>query len=101
MRLPGAVSRLAAPFFGSQAEPSSRQRGMFRAIGGVCLAFGEIHLSYIFSCCCVVASSCLAYAWCHFDLRACLGEANHPSLLIDDGGELHLANGITHVAKFS
>jgi hypothetical protein len=41
MRLPGAVSRLAAPFFGSQAEPSSRQRGMFRAIGGVCLAFGE------------------------------------------------------------
>ena len=30
-----------------------------------------------------------------------VGEANHPSLLIDDGGELHLANGITHVAKFS
>jgi hypothetical protein len=29
------------------------------------------------------------------------GEANHPSLLIDGGGELHVANGITHVAKFS
>ena len=96
MRLPEAVSRLAAPFFGSQAEPSSRQRGMFRAIGGVCLAFGETHFNMV---CGVV--DCLSYAWCHFDLRACLGEANHPSLLIDDGGELHLANGITHVAKFS
>ena len=29
------------------------------------------------------------------------GEANHPSLLIDDGGELHLVNGITHIAKCS
>ena len=29
MRLPVAVSPLAAPFFSSQAEPSSRQRGMF------------------------------------------------------------------------
>ena len=47
MRLPGAVSRLAAPFFGSQAEPSSRQRGMFRAIGGVCLAFGETHFNML------------------------------------------------------
>ena len=28
MRLPEAVSRLAAPFFSSQAEPFSRQRGM-------------------------------------------------------------------------
>ena len=45
MRLPEAVSRLAAPFFGSQAEPSSRQRGMFRANGSVCLAFGETHIS--------------------------------------------------------
>ena len=48
MRLPEAVSRLAAPFFGSQAEPSSRQRGMFRAIGGVCLAFDET-LDFVFA----------------------------------------------------
>jgi len=47
------------------------------------LAFGET----LFVC---VWRRCLAYAWCHFDLRVCLGEANHPSLLIDDGGELHL-----------
>ena len=32
MRLPGAVSRLAAPFFGSQAEPSSRRRLRGRAV---------------------------------------------------------------------
>ena len=48
MRLPGAVSRLATPFFGSQAEPFSRQRGMFRAIGGVCLAFGETLVFIVF-----------------------------------------------------
>jgi hypothetical protein len=42
MRLPGAVSRLAAPFVGSQAEPFSRRRWRGRVvIGGVCLAFGE------------------------------------------------------------
>jgi hypothetical protein len=62
MRLPEAVSQLAAPFFGSQAEPSSRQRGVVRANGSVCLAFGETHV-------CVVASLlCLAYAWCHLEL---------------------------------
>ena len=61
MRLPEAVSRLAAPFFGSQAEPSSRQRGMFRANGSICLAFGETHIS-VYS---VLRRCCLTYAWCH------------------------------------
>ena len=84
MRLPGAVSRLAAPFFGSQAEPSSRQRGMFRAIGGVCLAFGETHFNML---CGVV--DCLSYAWCHFDLRACRGEVSSPFTPHQLGGELH------------
>jgi hypothetical protein len=35
------ISLLAAPFFGSQAEPFSRRRGVFGPFGGVRLAFGE------------------------------------------------------------
>ncbi len=51
MRLPEAVSRLAAPFFGSQAEPSSRQRGMFRPL--VVFVWRLVkHFLYV---CCVVA----------------------------------------------
>ncbi len=84
MRLPGAVSRLAAPFFGSQAEPSSRQRGMFRAVGGVCLAFGETHFNML----CGVVVVCPMHGVILIFARVD-GEANHPSLLIDADGELH------------
>ncbi len=58
MRLPEAVSRLAAPFFGSQAEPSSRQRGMLRANGSVCLAFSEI--TYCLKLMCI---GVVVYVW--------------------------------------
>ena len=51
------------------------------------------------SCCCVVASSCLAYAWCHFDLRACLGKVSSPFTPHRLGGELHQFDGITHIAE--
>jgi len=65
---------------------------MFRAIGGVCLAFGETHFNIL---CGVV--DCLSYAWCHFDLRACRGEVIfHPSLLIDEVGSCICFYGITH-----
>jgi len=48
--------------------------------------------------CCVVA--CLAYAWCHFEFA--LGcESVHPSLPIKIDRELHLVDGITHIAGFN
>jgi len=60
---------------------------MFRAIGGVCLAFGET----------------LVCVWrrCLFPVHGVivtrvLRRSIHPSLLIDDGGELHVFDGITH-----
>jgi hypothetical protein len=59
------------------------------------LAFGETHISRIL--CCVVV--CLAYAWCHCDLRRDLAESFHPSLHIDVDGELHQFDGITHIAE--
>ena len=61
MRLPGALSRLAAPFFGSQAEPFSRRRGISGFFCSVCLAF----LVNLF-----VVVGCLACAWCHYELWA-------------------------------
>ena len=93
MRLPGAVSRLAAPFFGSQAEPSSRQRGMFRAIGGVCLAFGETHFVYVVASLIVwpMHGVILIFA------RVC--EVSSPFTPHRCGVELHLVDGITHVAE--
>jgi hypothetical protein len=66
MRLPEAVSRLAAPFFGSQAEPFSRQRGM-SGPWWCLLAFDETLR-------CVVASL-LAYAWCHVSVILATGFA--------------------------
>ena len=81
MRLPGAVSRLAAPFFGSHAEPFSRRRWRIRAVGGVCLAF-------------VVKP----YVWCALmpvrgvivGFRLRFGAQFHPSLRIRVGAGLHL-----------
>ena len=100
MRLPGAVSRLAAPFFGSQAEPSSRQRGMFRAIGGVCLAFGEIHLSYI-----RVVASLLLLVWPMHGVILIFARVLAKPITLHSSsmtvGSCIFANGITHVAKFS
>ena len=85
MRLPGAVSRLAAPFFGSQAEPSSRQRGMFRAIGGVCLAFGETHFNML----CGVVVVCPMHGVILIFARVD-GEVSSPFTPHRCGGELHL-----------
>jgi hypothetical protein len=82
MRLPGAVSRLAAPFFGSQAEPSSRRRLCGRVVWWYLLAFGE-HLS----CWCVVAFSCV---WCHLELRAFAWAHSPLHSGIIAGAELHL-----------
>ena len=92
MRLPGAVSRLAAPFFGSQAEPSSRQRGMF---GPMVVSVWRLvkHISYV--CCVVVVwpmhGVILIFA------RVC--EVSSPFTPHRCGGELHLFDGITHVAE--
>jgi len=74
---------------------------MFRAIGGVCLAFGEIHLSYIIR----VVASLLLLVWPMHGVILIFarvdGEVSSPFTPHRCGGELHLANGITHVAKFS
>ena len=94
MRLPGAVSRLAAPFFGSQAEPSSRQRGMFRAIGGVCLAFGETHFNML----CGVVVVCPMHGVILIFARV-LAKSLHPSLRIDVVGSCIYFYGITHIAE--
>ena len=77
MRLPGAVSRLAAPFFGSQAEPSSRRRWRSRVVWWCLLAFGVILL---------LVRRYMAYVWCHFEL---LGSFTLHSCIIA-GAELHL-----------
>ena len=69
---------------------------MFRAVGGVCLAFGETHFNML----CGVVVVCPMHGVILIFARV-VAKSVHPSLLIDDGGELHLANGITHVAKFS
>ena len=88
MRLPEAVSRLAAPFFGSQAEPSSRQRGMFGPYGSVCLAFGETYISnYVY-----VLRRC--FVWPMHGviviLRSDLASSVSPFTPHRVGGELHL-----------
>jgi hypothetical protein len=85
MRLPGAVSRLAAPFVGSQAEPFSRRRWRGRAVNGsVCLAFGEYLL--IVRRCCLCMVSCELFGLVH------------PSLCIVAGAELHLFDSIFYDA---
>ena len=90
MRLPGAVSRLAAPFFGSQAEPFSRRRWRCRAVGGVCLAFGVILL--LVRRCLPVHGVILSFALCG---------SVHPSLRIIAGAGLHLfLDSVFYVAVF-
>ena len=76
MRLPEAVSRLAAPFFGSQAEPSSRQRGMS---GPMVVSVWRLvkHISYMLCCASLLFGLCMVSFWFPF-----LEGSVHPSLLI-------------------
>ena len=89
MRLPGAVSRLAAPFFGSQAEPSSRRRGISGHM--VVSVWRLVKTSLMLR---VVS----AYAWYHFELFL-LGSV-YPSLRIIQDAGLHLFfDNVSNIAE--
>jgi len=67
---------------------------MFRAVGGVCLAFGETHFNML----CGVVVVCPMHGVILIFARVD-GEANHPSLLINVVGSCINLYGITHIAE--